>query len=235
MVKSKKSKAKSKGNSNKSAPAPKQEDLSTLNWLRDCEVRRDSDGEPLLQLEYHPDDELLVTFQRFLETCSPTQEIVDELYQIWQQTVLNTLLASSSLWKQDSVTSRDQRQLKDQLKLARYKIHFVMHHVVGQLLTNSEWDELHAPLKQVVFQTLQLLPRLAESVPHHQTDLRQVILHFEGKEFLAAVAWYVLESTILSMRACYFSDPLTLFFVVNRGTLCTIIAFRLIQNDSFPS
>jgi hypothetical protein len=38
------------------------------------------------------------------------------------------------------------------------------------------------------YNTLLLVPRLAESCPHSPSDIRAAIVHFEGKEFLAAVA-----------------------------------------------
>jgi hypothetical protein len=41
--------------------------------------------------------------------------------------------------------------------------------------------------------TLQLLPRLAESRPHHKTIFDKII-HFEGKEFLASVACETWDS-----------------------------------------
>jgi len=166
------------------------ENLDSLQWLRECDLRRDEDGEPFLQLEYQEDDELMILLKEFLECSAATKEICDEIYQIWQQTVLSTLLASSALWKKELVQSTDQRLMKDQLKTARYKINFLMHHTVGSILSSPDpkWKARHADLLQVCYQTLQLLPRLAESCPHHKTDIRQAIIHFEGKEFLAAVA-----------------------------------------------
>jgi len=168
----------------------KKEDLDDLNWLKECDTRRDADGEAYLQLEYQDDDELMLLLKEFLETSSATKVLVDNIYQIWQQTVLSTLLASSALWKKDQVQSSDQRQMKDQLKTARYKINFIMHHAVGSMLASQQpkWKDRHQDLLQLCYQTLQLLPRLAESCPHHRTDIRQCIIHFEGKEFLAAVA-----------------------------------------------
>jgi hypothetical protein len=165
------------------------EDLDALDWLRNVENRR-SQGEPVLQLEYQEDDVLMTTLQDFLETSAATHEVIDEIYQIWQQTVLSTLLASSALWKQETVQANDQRVLKDCLKTARYKINFALHHVLGAILTSPEpkWKRLQPYVIDVCWQTLALLPRLAESVPHHPTDLRSNILHFEGKEFLASVA-----------------------------------------------
>ncbi|GKY98324.1 hypothetical protein MPSEU_000790000 [Mayamaea pseudoterrestris] len=164
--------------------------MARQNWLRDCDLRRDMDGEAYLQLEYQEDDELMVLLQHFLEESRAQKQLVKDLYQIWQQTVLSTLLASSALWKKESVQSSDQRFMKDQLKLARYKINFIMHHTIGSMLSSSDakWKQHVPDLLQLVYQTLQLLPRLAESCPHHKTDMRQTIIHFEGKEFLAAVA-----------------------------------------------
>lgn len=166
------------------------EDLDALNWVRECDTLRDIDGEAFLQLEYQDDDELMILLKKFLEQSAATKQIIDDLYQIWQQTVLQTLLASSALWKKDTVQSSDQRQMKDQLKTARYKINFIMHHTVGSMLSSShqKWKDRQPDLLQLCYQTLQLLPRLAESCPHHKTDIRQAIIHFEGKEFLAAVA-----------------------------------------------
>lgn len=195
MVKSKKKTAsKPKGNkgNNKIPPsnaAPK-EDLDSLQWLRECDVRRDADGEAYLQLEYQEDDELMSILKEFLEDSTAKKQIVEDLYQIWQQTVLSTLLASSALWKKESVQSADQRLMKDQLKTARYKINFIMHHTVGGMLSSPDpkWKQHFPELLQLCYQTLQLLPRLADSCPHHKTDIRQAIIHFEGKEFLAAVA-----------------------------------------------
>jgi hypothetical protein len=182
-----------KGKKGKSVPPPQQpqkEDLDALQWLRECDVRRDGDGEAFLQLEYQEDDELMVVLKDFLENSAATKTVIDDIYQIWQATVLSTLLASSSLWKKEQVQNLDQRQMKDQLKTARYKINFIMHHTVGSMLssTDPKWKERQTDLLQVCYQTLQLLPRLAESCPHHKTDMRQAIIHFEGKEFLAAVA-----------------------------------------------
>lgn len=166
------------------------ENLDQLTWLKECEHLRDSQGEPYLQLEYQDDHALMQLLNRFMDESSATVEIIQLLYQIWQQTVLSTLLASSALWKKDNVTSADQRQMKDQLKQARYKINFIMHHTVGSMLSSTQpkWTDRKPDLLQFCYQTLQLLPRLAESCPHHKTDIRQVIIHFEGKEFLASVA-----------------------------------------------
>jgi MYND finger len=202
MVKSKKNK-KNKGSSAAvSSPAfngqvgvphslsQLKENLDDLTWLRECELRHCSTGEPYLQLEYHDDDELILVLQRFLEESSANVEIVETIYQIWQQTVLSTLLQSSAVWKKDNVTPADQRQMKDTLKTARYKINFIMHHVTGSMLTNSQakWQKLRTNLLDMCYDTLQLVPRLAESCPHHKSDIRLCIIHFEGKEFLAAVA-----------------------------------------------
>jgi hypothetical protein len=177
-------------NNNNNSNLTESENLDQLTWLKECEHRRDAEGEPYLQLEYQDDHELMQLLHRFLDESTATVEIIQLLYQIWQQTVLSTLLASSALWKKDNVNSADQRQMKDQLKLARYKINFIMHHTVGAMLSSSlkKWKDRKADLLQMCYQTLQLLPRLAESCPHHKTDIRQVIIHFEGKEFLASVA-----------------------------------------------
>ena len=169
---------------------PQRENLDDLNWLRECEQRRDDSGEPYLQLEYQEDDELIGILQEFLAESAATKSIVQDIYQIWQQTVLSTLLASSALWKKDNVTSADQRQMKDYLKLSRYKINFIMHHTVGSMLISAEqkWLQRRDDLLTLCHNTLQLLPRLAESCPHDKTDIRRTIIHFEGKEFLAATA-----------------------------------------------
>jgi hypothetical protein len=166
------------------------ENLDELLWLRECELRRDGTGEPYLQLEYQEDDQLMKTLQEFLADSAATKEIVHDIYQIWQQTVLSTLLASSALWKKENVTAADQRQMKDHLKLSRYKINFIMHHTVGSMLTSTDpkWLSRKDDLLMLCQNTLHLLPRLAESCPHHKTDIRQTIIHFEGKEFLAATA-----------------------------------------------
>ena len=195
MVKNKKNKkskaSKSNANSQSTATTAKtKENLDDLIWLRECEIRRDASGEPYLQLEYQEDDPLIQTLQDFLADSAATQEIVQDVYQIWQQTVLSTLLASSSLWKKENVTAADQRQMKDHLKLSRYKINFLMHHVVGSMLTSQDtkWVARKNDLLRLCQNTLELLPRLADSCPHHATDIRQTIIHFEGKEFLAATA-----------------------------------------------
>jgi MYND finger len=166
------------------------ENLDDLAWLRECELRHGNTGEPYLQLEYHDDDELILILHRFLEESAATVDIVETIYQIWQQTVLSTLLQSSAVWKKDNVTPADQRQMKDNLKTARYKINFIMHHVTGSMLTNplTKWQNLRSNLLDMCYNTLHLIPRLAESCPHHKTDIRLCIIHFEGKEFLAAVA-----------------------------------------------
>ena len=43
------------------------ENLDKLDWLRHCESKQDANGEPLLQLEYQPGDEMMKYLQRFLE------------------------------------------------------------------------------------------------------------------------------------------------------------------------
>ena len=169
----------------------KETNLDDLNWLRECDLRQTISGEPYLQLEYQDDDDLIVLLNRFLDESAASVEIIDAIYQIWQQTVLSTLLQSNSLWKKDNVTARDQKLMKDTLKLARYKIHFLLHHVTGGILTSPvpKWIALRdRVLDRMCYNTLQIVPRLAESCPHHPTDIRLVILHFEGKEFLASVA-----------------------------------------------
>jgi len=92
------------------------------------------------------------------------------------------------VWQKETVTPEDQRHMKERLKKSRYKISFLMHRVMGGMLTLQKWYHRREDLLMVCFQTLQLLPRLAESCPHHRTDIRQVIIHFEGKEFLASCA-----------------------------------------------
>ena len=193
MVKSKKNKkssAKPAKGSSQNGSITKSDNLDDLNWLRECEIRRDHNGEPYLQLEYQEDDEMILLLQDFLAQSAATKEIVQDIYQIWQQTVLSTLLASTALWKKDKVTAADQRQMKDSMKQSRYKVNFLMHHAVGSMLTstNPKWVSLKSELILLCRNTLELLPRLAESCPHHKTDIRQTIIHFEGKEFLAAVA-----------------------------------------------
>jgi MYND finger len=178
-------------NNNSSKTKAAAENLDTMDWLRYCENRRDaSTGEPYLQLEYQDNDEMMQYLQRFLETSIATKQVVEIIYQIWQQTVLSTLLASTKLWKKEVVTTSDQRLIKDKVKLARYKINFILHHAVGSMLTSGDakWQARRDDLLQLCLQTLQLLPRLAESAPHHKTDIRQVIMHFEVKEFLASAA-----------------------------------------------
>lgn len=168
----------------------KKENLDDLNWLRECEWRHTATGEPYLQLEYQEDDELIVLLQKFLEESVAGTDIIDAIYQIWQQTVLSTLLQSSAVWKKDTVTAADQRHMKDTLKTARYKINFLLHHVTGSILTatTKKWVAVRESVLSMCYNTLQLVPRLAESCPHHPTDIRMAIIHFEGKEFLAAVA-----------------------------------------------
>jgi hypothetical protein len=166
------------------------ENLDDLNWLRECELRHTATGESYLQLEYQEDDELIVLLQKFLEESAAGTDIIDAVYQIWQQTVLSTLLQSSAVWKKDTVTAADQRHMKDTLKTARYKINFILHHVTGSILTATakKWVDVRESVLSMCYNTLQLVPRLAESCPHHPTDIRLAIIHFEGKEFLAAVA-----------------------------------------------
>ena len=176
---------------NKKGGSSNSENLDNLDWLRECELRHTSGGEPFLQLEYQDDDELVLCLQRFLEESAATKDIVEAIYQIWQQTVLGTLLQSSTVWKKENVTATDQRQMKDTLKTSRYKINFILHHVTGSMLTNTakKWTALRQTiLDTMCYNTLLLVPRLAESCPHSPTDIRTTIVHFEGKEFLAAVA-----------------------------------------------
>lgn len=182
----KSSKKKGAGSSNDNGG----ENLDDLQWLRECELRLTASGEPYLQLEYQDDDELIILLQRFLEESKATKEIIDAIYQIWQQTVLSTLLQSSAVWKKDSVTATDQRNMKDMLKQARYKINFILHHLTGSMLTSTDkkWIALKPHILDMCYNTLLLVPRLAESCPHSPTDIRLAIIHFEGKEFLAAVA-----------------------------------------------
>ncbi|MCP6769155.1 hypothetical protein NL529_30340, partial [Klebsiella pneumoniae] len=82
-----------------------------------------------------------------------TKAVVDELYQIWQATVLSTLLSSSALWKKETVQSGDQRTMKDQLKTSRYKVNFLMHHTVGSMLssTDAKWKGRHDDLVDLCF------------------------------------------------------------------------------------
>jgi MYND finger len=166
------------------------EDLDDLTWLRECELRHTASGEPFLQLEYQDDDDLIVLLHRFLEESSAGIDIIDAIYQIWQQTVLSTLLTSSAVWKKENVTARDQKNMKETLKSARYKINFILHHLTGSILTSNikKWVTIRERVVDMCYNTLQLVPRLAESCPHHPTDIRLAIIHFEGKEFLAAVA-----------------------------------------------
>ena len=166
------------------------EDRDDLTWLRECDTRVDNKGQPYLQLEYRDDDTIMLYLKNFLEKSSAQKQVVDEFYQIWQQTVLSTLLEMSAVWQKENVTPDDQRHMKERLKKARYKISFLLHRVMGGMLTSglSKWQNRRDDLLHVCFQTLQLLPRLAESCPHHKSDIRQVIIHFEGKEFLASCA-----------------------------------------------
>jgi len=187
----------------------KGENLDDLQWLRECELRHTATGEPYLQLEYQDDDELIILLQRFLEESKATKEIIDAIYQIWQQTVLSTLLQSSAVWKKESVTASDQRNMKDMLKQARYKINFILHHLTGSMLTSTDkkWTVLKPHILDMCYNTLLLVPRLAESCPHSPTDIRLAIIHFEGKEFLAAVAcetWDTLYDFAIPIDATKF-------------------------------
>ena len=198
------------------------ENLDTMDWLRYCETKHDANGEPFLQLEYQPGDEMMKYLQRFLEESIATKQVVEIVYQIWQQTVLSTLLSSSKLWIKDTVTASDQRHMKEKLKMSRYKINFIMHHVVGAMLTSPEtkWKRLRDDLLQLCYQTLLLLPRLAESIPHHKTDIRRVIMHFEGKEFLASAAcetWDTLYDFSIPI------DPVRFIPVLRRCAMLDIL------------
>lgn len=166
------------------------DDRDDLTWLRECDTRVDSKGQPYLQLEYRDDDTIMLYLKNFLEKSSAQKQVVEEFYQIWQQTVLSTLLEISAVWQKENVSPDDQRHMKERLKKARYKISFLLHRVMGGMLTSlhSRWKNRRDDLLHVCLQTLQLLPRLAESCPHHKSDIRQVIIHFEGKEFLASCA-----------------------------------------------
>jgi MYND finger len=166
------------------------EDRDDLTWLRECDTRVDTKGQPYLQLEYRDDDTIMLYLKNFLEKSSAQKQVVEEFYQIWQQTVLSTLLEMSAVWQKENVTPDDQRHMKERLKKARYKISFLLHRVMGGMLTSTlaKWQNRRDELLHVCFQTLLLLPRLAESCPHHKSDIRQVIIHFEGKEFLASCA-----------------------------------------------
>jgi MYND finger len=166
------------------------ENLDELHWLRECEVRHTGNGDPYLQLEYQDDDELILLLHRFLDESVATKDIIDNIYQIWQQTVIGTLLQSSTVWKKEVVNAVDQRQMKETLKTARYKINFILHHVTGSILTHNsaKWTALRPAVLDMCHNTLLLVPRLAESCPHSPHDIRMAIIHFEGKEFLAAVA-----------------------------------------------
>ena len=212
----------SANNTKASSASVVKENLDQLLWLRECELRRDANGEPYLQLEYQPDDELIRLLQQFLAESAATKEIVQDIYQIWQQTVLSTLLASSALWKKEHVTPADQRQMKDHLKLSRYKINFIMHHAVGSMLTSEQpkWLSRKEDLLSLCHSTLLLLPRLAESCPHHKTDIRQTIIHFEGKEFLSAAAcetWDTLYDYAIPI------DPLRFIPVLRRCAMLDIL------------
>jgi hypothetical protein len=198
------------------------ENLDKLDWLRHCESKQDANGEPLLQLEYQPGDEMMKYLQRFLEESRSTKRVIESVYQIWQQTLLGTLLSSSKLWIKDTVTAADQRLMKEKLKLSRYKINFIMHHVVGAMLTSpdAKWKGLRDDLLQLCYQTLQLLPRLAESIPHHKTDIRRVIMYFEGKEFLASAAcetWDTLYDFSIPI------DPVRFIPVLRRCAMLDIL------------
>ena len=213
----------STGNSSPPLARERVENLDTLDWLRYCygeqPTTTHSAGPPgtatttatssspstssssssnsasanSMLLEYQPDDRLLNLLQQFLEHSMATKQVVELVYQIWQQTVLSTLLASAKVWRQTHavITTQDQRALKQRFKWARYKIHFLLHHVVGGMLSSplTKWHDRRLDVLQIMcWQSLALLPRLAESVPHHKTNVRQVLIHFDGKEFLAAVA-----------------------------------------------
>jgi len=190
MVKNKKNKKGKAKVANTNKTTNQKENLDELKWLRECDLRRDSQGESYLQLEYQDDDEIIKTLRDFLADSAATKEIVLDVYQIWQQTVLSTLLASSALWQKDTVSGQDQRLMKEHLKLSRYKINFIMHHVVGSMMTSTDvkWMTRKADLLAFCHNTLMFLPRLAESCPHHRSDVRQAMIHFEGKDFLAATA-----------------------------------------------
>lgn len=155
------------------------------------------------------------------EKSSVTQQIVKDIYQIWQHTVLNTLLASHSLWiDKEDITTQDQRDFKEKLKLARYKIHFICHHMVGNMITNARWAERRTDLVDLCQQTLELLPRLVVSIPHHPDDLRRTIQHFEGKDFLAYVAsetWDTLYDHGVSL------DPNTFVPIMRRCAMLDIL------------
>jgi hypothetical protein len=173
-----------------SGPHRRNEDLDDLGWLRDIEMRQASNGEPLLQLEYSDDDELMKILYRFLDESSANSEIIDAVYQMWQQTVLSTLLQSSATWKKENVSQRDQKNMKDTLRVSRLKINFILHHLIGNILisTMKKWIAIRDRVIDMCYNTLQLIPRLVESCQHHPTDVRLAIIHYEGKEFLANVA-----------------------------------------------
>lgn len=198
------------------------EDRDDMTWLRECDTRVDSKGQPYLQLEYRDDDTIMLYLKNFLEKSSAQKQVVDEFYQIWQQTVLSTLLEMSAVWQKENVTPDDQRHMKERLKKARYKISFLLHRVMGGMLTSalSKWQNRRDDLLQVCFQTLQLLPRLAESCPHHKSDIRQVIIHFEGKEFLASCAcetWDTLYDHSIPL------DPRTFVPILRRCAMLDIL------------
>ena len=199
------------------------EDLDDLTWLRDIEMRQASNGEPLLKLEYNDnDDECMSLLQRFLEESSADSEIIDAIYQIWQQTVLSTLLQSSATWKKETVTQRDQKTMKDSLRVARLKINFILHHLIGRILTSplKKWVAIRDRVMDMCYNTLQLMPRLVESCQHHPTDIRLAIVHYEGKEFLAAVAcetWDTLYDYSIRM------DPQRFVPVLRRCAMLDIL------------
>lgn len=198
------------------------EDRDDLTWLRECDTRVDNKGQPYLQLEYRDDDTIMLYLKNFLEKSSAQKQVVDEFYQIWQQTVLSTLLEMSAVWQKENVTPDDQRHMKERLKKARYKISFLLHRVMGGMLTSglSKWQNRREDLLHVCFQTLQLLPRLAESCPHHKSDIRQVIIHFEGKEFLASCAcetWDTLYDHSIPL------DPKTFVPILRRCAMLDIL------------
>jgi len=209
-------------NLNNSIHAGAAEDRDDLTWLRECDTRVDNKGQPYLQLEYRDDDTIMLYLKNFLEKSSAQKQVVDEFYQIWQQTVLSTLLEMSAVWQKENVTPDDQRHMKERLKKARYKISFLLHRVMGGMLTSTmaKWQNRRDDLLQVCFQTLQLLPRLAESCPHHKSDIRQVIIHFEGKEFLASCAcetWDTLYDHSIPL------DPKTFVPILRRCAMLDIL------------
>ena len=75
------------------------------------------------------------------------------------------------MWKKDSVTARISDNMKDMLKQARYKINFILHHLTGSMLTSTakKWIALKPHILDMCYNTLLLVPRLAESCPHSPT------------------------------------------------------------------